>query len=123
MLILTREEGESIMIGNDITITVVRISGNQVRVGIKAPRSVAVHREEIYVAIQDARKLDPKEFTVTADLSGMPVGWRHRAAAVLQAPTTTEGSQRRSEVASERIPSALPDDQTLPARQVTRLRR
>ena len=52
MLILTRRVGETVMIGDEVTITVLGVKGNQVRVGINAPRSVAVHREEIYERIQ-----------------------------------------------------------------------
>ena len=47
MLILTRREGESVLIGDDVTITVLRVKGNQVRLGINAPKNVAVQREEI----------------------------------------------------------------------------
>jgi carbon storage regulator len=52
MLILTRKEGESINIGNDITITVLGVSGKQVRIGTSAPKDVQVHREEITQRIQ-----------------------------------------------------------------------
>lgn len=52
MLILTRRVGESLMIGDDVTVTVLGVKGNQVRVGVDAPKDVAVHREEIYERIQ-----------------------------------------------------------------------
>jgi carbon storage regulator len=54
MLILTRRLSESIRIGNDITITVLAVKGNQIRLGIDAPKSVTVHREEVYERINKA---------------------------------------------------------------------
>jgi carbon storage regulator len=52
MLILTRRVGESVMIGEDVTITVLRVKGNQVRLGVNAPRTVSVQREEIFERIK-----------------------------------------------------------------------
>lgn len=52
MLILTRRLGETLMVGDDVTVTVLGVKGNQVRIGVNAPKDVAVHREEIYQRIQ-----------------------------------------------------------------------
>jgi carbon storage regulator len=52
MLILTRRVGETVMIGDDVTVTVLGVKGNQVRVGVNAPKNIAVHREEIYERIK-----------------------------------------------------------------------
>lgn len=56
MLALTRKVGESIMIGNEIEVTILEIRGEQIKIGINAPKSVPVYRKEVYVQIQDANK-------------------------------------------------------------------
>ena len=52
MLILTRRVGETVMIGDEVTVTVLGVKGNQVRIGVNAPKTVAVHREEIFERIK-----------------------------------------------------------------------
>ncbi len=58
MLILTRRVGETVTVGDTVTITVLSVKGNQVRVGITAPKTVAVHREEIYERIKRGQQAD-----------------------------------------------------------------
>jgi len=60
MLILTRRVGETLMIGDEVTVTVLGVKGNQVRIGVNAPRDVAVHREEIYERIKREETPSPE---------------------------------------------------------------
>ena len=70
MLVLSRYSGESIVINNDITVTVVEIRGDKVRLGIVAPRETPVHREEVYEAIHGSKpvRIGPKPNDDTGDL-------------------------------------------------------
>lgn len=60
MLILTRRVGETLMVGDEVTVTVLGTKGNQVRIGVNAPKDVAVHREEIYDRIQAEKNAESK---------------------------------------------------------------
>jgi carbon storage regulator len=68
MLVLTRKAGESVIIGDDVVITVLEVRGDLIRIGIKAPRDVQVHREEVYLELQAANReaASPNEEAVQA---------------------------------------------------------
>lgn len=66
MLALARKINESIMIGNDIEITVLEIKGDQIKIGVKAPKSVPIYRKELYVQIQDENKKAGEKVDVDA---------------------------------------------------------
>lgn len=68
MLILTRRIGEILKVGDDVSITILGLKGNQVRIGIEAPKSVSVHREEIYQRIQEEKK-QTEEMMVIEDIA------------------------------------------------------
>ena len=61
MLILTRRVGETLMIGDEVTVTVLGVKGNQVRIGVTAPKDVTVHRQEIYERIKKEETGEPAE--------------------------------------------------------------
>ena len=72
MLILTRRVGESVVIGEDVTVTVLGVKGNQVRIGINAPKHVAVHREEIFERIKSGRGSNEDGNKSSDDQNSMP---------------------------------------------------
>ncbi len=67
MLILTRRVGETLIIGDNVTVTVLGVKGNQVRIGVNAPKEVSVHREEIYLRIQQEKDEEQKSSAPAAD--------------------------------------------------------
>jgi carbon storage regulator len=69
MLILTRRVGETVMIGNEVTVTVLGVKGNQVRIGVNAPKNVSVHREEIYERIKREEDGDSRTHDSTIDVA------------------------------------------------------
>ena len=83
MLILTRRVGETLMIGDEVTVTVLGVKGNQVRIGVNAPKEVAVHREEIY----DRIKREQETSHVPADNSQPDSTGGSDEAADLDTPT------------------------------------
>ena len=76
MLILTRRVGETVMIGDEVTVTVLGVKGNQVRIGVNAPKTVAVHREEIFERIKREQDGDAP---VAAGSSTAASGSKHEA--------------------------------------------
>jgi len=69
MLILTRRAGETIMVGDEVTVTIIGIKANQVRIGVDAPRQIAVHREEIYHRIQAEKDQAREQESEQAEIS------------------------------------------------------
>lgn len=106
MLLLTRRVGEVVMIGDEITVTVLGVKGNQVRIGVNAPKSVAVHREEIFDRIKDgvpppsrmvngARVSPPEPGVVVVEQSmTLPAGNAKAAAEAIAAAGVKDASRR-----------------------------
>jgi carbon storage regulator len=74
MLVLSRRVGESIMIGSDVVVTVLEVRGDVVRVGVKAPRTIQVHREEVFEAVQRQNReaASPSEAAIAALAGALP---------------------------------------------------
>ncbi len=77
MLILTRRMGERLMIGDDVSVTVLGVEGNQVRLGVDAPADVEVHREEIYKKILKERELKKTNFVIGESCHGAKNSFEH----------------------------------------------
>ena len=76
MLVLTRKLGESIVIGNNMRVTVLEMQGKQIRLGIEAPPEVSVHRGEVYESIKAENRLAAE--TVHTDLKGLTQAWKQK---------------------------------------------
>lgn len=88
MLVLSRREGQSIMIGNDIVVTVIEVRGDHVRIGIDAPRSITVHREEVAAEIRAANQA--ARVTTDFDPSALPKPPSVKATPVKSKPTSSK---------------------------------
>lgn len=71
MLALSRKKGEALMINNDIEITILEVKGEQVKIGIAAPKEVPVYRKEVYIQIQEANKEASKNVDAVQQLAGL----------------------------------------------------
>lgn len=99
MLILTRRVGETIVIGDDVIVTVLGIKGNQVRIGINAPKDVSVHREEIYQRIQQEKSPTAAEpQPVAAPVVTSPIATNPVAASPVSTPTVSVRKKRESKL-------------------------
>ena len=98
MLILTRKPGESVYIGDDIKVTLMEIKGNQVRVGVDAPRSVKIYREEIYLQILEENRTAAEASTeVPADLDAMAAAWKDQKSKAIDQLKADKKKGKRNE--------------------------
>ena len=97
MLVLTRKPGESIVIGNEITVTVVEVRGDQVRLGIAAPRSVQVHREEVVREVERQNTQAVADARRTRDLLGRSGGRTPQGRRVQDLPAQRAAATDRAE--------------------------
>ena len=95
MLVLTRKPGQSVYIGDEIKVTLHGIRGNQVRIGIDAPSSVKIYREEIYLQILDENKAAASE--VPADLGNVAKAWADKKPITIEALKRKQHATRREE--------------------------
>ena len=101
MLVLTRRANQSIMIGHEIVVTVLEVRGDQVRLGIKAPRSIDVHREEIFAQLQQANRDAVRSTSEDIDLEDLPAApTRHQGATASNRSVSTSARAQSSAKAS-----------------------
>ena len=99
MLILTRKPGESVYIGDDIKVTLMEIKGNQVRVGVDAPRSVKIYREEIYLQILEENRTAAEASTeLPADLDAMAAAWKDQKSIAIDQLKADKKKGKRNEL-------------------------
>ena len=107
MLILTRRAGETVMIGDKVSVTIVAIQGNQVRIGVDAPRDIEVHREEIYQKIHEGKQERP---AMTPDTAAASAGIsRRRAEEAKKAGKDLARLTERTLVTTRPAPTVPPD--------------
>lgn len=94
MLVLTRKPGQSVYIGEDVRVTLKEIKGNQVRIGIDAPKSVKIYREEIYLQIlEENRSAASLSVGTPSDLGDVAKAWQEKKPATLGKLTSTRDDQ------------------------------
>jgi carbon storage regulator len=97
MLILTRRVGETLMVGDDVTVTVLGVKGNQVRIGVNAPKTTAVHREEVYARIRKEEGTDGHKkpgLSIHDELPGEGNGVPNEQSSPAESPKAGSGYDR-----------------------------